>query len=69
MKYIRKDKYTKPETIVDVLKLALAKEKASYDFYDQMLKQFKAPSLQKLLTDLKKEELTHIKRIKGLLKR
>jgi rubrerythrin len=69
MKYIRKDKYTKPETVVDVLKLALVKEKASYDFYDQMLKRFKSPSLQKLLTDLKKEELTHIKKIEKQLKK
>ncbi|MFA4842466.1 MAG: hypothetical protein WC658_01355 [Candidatus Omnitrophota bacterium] len=67
MKYIRKDKFTRPQTPVDVLKLALEKEKSSYDFYTQMLREFKNPALKPTLTKLQKAELGHIQIISKML--
>lgn len=67
MRYIRKDKFTKPYTPTDVLKLALEKEKSSYEFYAEMIKKTKSYPLLKLLTELKEAEGGHIQIIKRKL--
>lgn len=67
MKYIRKDKFTKPETPADLLKLALEKEKSSYEFYIELIKKTKSPLLVNLLSELKNAEWGHIQRIKQKL--
>jgi rubrerythrin len=65
MKYERKDKYTRPHTPADILELALQKEKSSYEFYVQMIKETSSPILKKLLTQLKDAELGHIQKIQN----
>lgn len=67
MKYIRKDKFTKPYTPTDVLKLALEKEKSSYKFYEDIISKTKSPPLIRLLTGLKDAEGGHIQIIKRKL--
>lgn len=67
MKYIRRDKYTKPHTPVDVLKLALEKEKSSYAFYVDLIKKTKYAALLRLLNELKDAEWGHIQIIKRKL--
>ena len=69
MKYIRKDKFTWPNTPTDILKLALEKEKSSFEFYEELIKKSKNSILTKLLTELKKAELGHIKKIQQKLAR
>lgn len=63
MKYIREDKFTRPVTPLDVLKLALEKEKSSYEFYEKVIRMTKIPGLKKLLNELKNAESGHIKKI------
>jgi len=69
MEYIRKDKFTKPYSPADVLKLALEKEKSSYGFYQEMLKTAKYPGLTRVLTELRDSEEAHIKIIKKKLEK
>ena len=69
MKYAREDKFTKPYTPTDVLKLTMEKEKSSYAFYSEMIKNTDNPLLIKLLEDLKKSEWGHIQIIKRRLER
>lgn len=67
MKYVRKDKYTKPATPADVLNLALLKEKSSYDFYVDLIKKTESLAMKKLLEELKNAEWGHIQIIKHRL--
>ncbi|RJP29484.1 MAG: hypothetical protein C4533_00380 [Candidatus Omnitrophota bacterium] len=67
MKYLRKDKFSKPFTASDILNLALEKEKSSYEFYSKIIEQTKNASLLKLLKQLKDAELGHIRAIKALI--
>lgn len=67
MKYIRKDKYTKPHTPTDILKLALEKEKSSYQFYLEMSQETDSDILKRVLAKLKNAEWGHIQIIKGKL--
>ena len=69
MKYIRKDKFTRPATATDILKLALEKEKSSYAFYEDLIRRTKNPVLLGLLTELKNAEWGHIQRIQQKLER
>ncbi len=67
MKYTRRDTYTKPQTAADILKLALAKEESSYQFYKELIAENKNSALLSLLIDLKDAELSHIRTIKNKL--
>ncbi len=69
MKYVRKDKYTKPYTPVDILKLALKKESSSLEFYQTMLRNTKNTALVPVLQKLKKAEEGHVKIIQRMLDR
>ena len=69
MKYERKDTFTKPETARDVLKIALEKEKSSYEFYSDILKKSPDAILAKLLEELKSAEAIHIQKVKAMLER
>lgn len=69
MEYIRKDKFSKPYTPNDVLRLALEKEKSSYAFYQEMIKHTENPVLTRLLARLRDVELGHIQRIKHALEK
>ncbi|MBU2043656.1 MAG: hypothetical protein KJ977_01230 [Candidatus Omnitrophica bacterium] len=69
MEYKRKDVFTKPATPADILKLALEKEKSSYDFYSQQIKLTKNPSMKKLFIKLKAAEQLHIRYIRKMLER
>jgi rubrerythrin len=68
MKYFRKDKFTRPATPLEALKLALAKEKSSYEFYEKVAQMTQNPALKKLLNELKDAEAGHIKKIQNKLK-
>jgi len=68
MKYIRKDKFIRPSTPLEALRLALAKEKSSYEFYEKVGKMSQNPALKKLLNELKDAEWGHIKKIQHKLK-
>lgn len=69
MKYVRKEKYTKPYTPAEVLMLALEKEKSSYAFYVQMIKNSKNPALLRVLNELKDSEDAHIRVIESKLQK
>lgn len=69
MKYFRKDKFTKPYTPIDILELALEKEKSSYRFYSDLIEKAEYPALSRLLTELKNAEAGHIEIIKRKLGR
>ncbi len=69
MEYVRKDKYTKPYTPSDILKLALKKETSSFEFYQAMLRDTKNIALVSVLQKLKKSEEGHIKIIQRMLDR
>ncbi|MDP2923433.1 MAG: ferritin family protein [Candidatus Omnitrophota bacterium] len=68
MKYVRKDKFTKPVTPAEVLELALEKEKSSYEFYVEMIKKTENPFMKKLLEELKNAEWGHIQIIQHKMK-
>ena len=67
MKYSRKDKYAKPQTAADVLGIALLKEKASFELYNQLLKDLKNTALATTLQRLCNFENEHIKTIQKML--
>lgn len=65
--YKREDRYDVPQTPVEVLKLALEKERASFEFYEQILQQTEDPNVRKLLESLRDSERGHVQQIKSLL--
>jgi rubrerythrin len=48
-------------TVEEILKRSLAREKASFSFYDRLLKSTTVDLIQDLLQELKNEEYKHIK--------
>ena len=69
MKYIRKDKFTKPVTPAGILYLALEKEKSSYEFYKTQAKKMSNPAMTRLFQRLESVELGHINMIKRMLEK
>ncbi len=67
MRYVREDKFTVPHTAADILKLALEKEKSSFEFYGYLISKTKDSALIRLLEKLKAAEMAHILRIKHFL--
>ena len=53
----------------EILNTALAKEKAAFGYYDQMLKVTNIEVIQDLLQELKNEEYKHIKMIEAKIRR
>ncbi len=58
-----------PPTPEEILNRALAKEQASFRYYDRMLKSTKIDLIRDLLQDLKNEEYKHIKMIESRIRR
>lgn len=69
MKYLRKDKFSVPHTAVEILKLALEKEKSSFEFYSYVISKTKDPALIRLLKNLRAAEEGHISRIRHALEK
>lgn len=70
MKYKRIEEYSKPKDIKELLILAREKEKASLNFYADMLKIFSdQESIAQLLESLKDEEAGHIKKIEDRIEK
>ncbi|MBP7216486.1 MAG: hypothetical protein KBA46_04290 [Candidatus Omnitrophica bacterium] len=69
MEYARKDTYKKPHTPAEVLKLALAKEKSSFKFYDSLLKDTSNPALVRMIKELRSAEWGHIQKIMHKMQR
>lgn len=68
MKYKRVEEYSKPKNIKELLTLAREKERASLNFYADMLKIFSdQESIAQLLEQLKDEEAGHIGKIEARL--
>ena len=67
MRYERKDKFSKPITPAEVLKLALEKEKSSYEFYKRLIEMEKNACLMPVLEKLRNSEQEHIKIIQNML--
>jgi len=67
MKYERKDEFTKPNTPIDILNLALEKEKSSRDFYSNLLIDLKNSALKNVLKKLMDSENEHIQIIKRMI--
>lgn len=68
IKYERKEKYTKPRNVKELLILAKAKEKASFGFYNEMSRHFFInDDIKKLLSELRDAEAAHIQRIENKL--
>ncbi len=57
----------KLDTAKDILEAALRKEKASYNFYDNLLKNTKVGILEEILEKLREEEYKHIRVIEKRL--
>lgn len=68
LKYSREEKYTKPQNISDMLKLALKRERASIRFYDNMLKHDMPGEIKRVIEKLRDEESGHIKSIEFKIK-
>ena len=56
-------------TPVDILKVALEKERKAYHFYNELLKDTKVVMIQDILTKLRDEEYKHIQMIERELTR
>ena len=56
-------------TVEEILKRSLAREKASFSFYDRLLKSTTVDLIQDLLQELKNEEYRHIKMIEQRTRR
>ncbi len=69
MKYMRRDKVSKPYTPVDVLKMALAKEESSVEFYTDMAGKIENPALKGLLKKLRIIEESHVQLIRKELEK
>ena len=67
MKYARKDAFTKPNTAIDILNLALEKEKSSRDFYADLLVNLDNPALKTVLKKLLDSENEHIQIIERMI--
>ena len=71
-KYATKEKYNKPATFEDALKLALARQKSAADFYNSFYKQMfgntENLSLLVVLKKLDKAEKGHVMIVERLLK-
>ncbi len=57
------------DTAENILKAALRKEKASYNFYDNLLKNTKLDIIEEILGQLREEEYKHIHIIEKRLAR
>jgi len=69
LEYERKESYTKPKNIKELLVLAREKEKASHGFYVDMAKHFfQDLGIKDLLNKLKQAEEKHIQIIEEKLK-
>lgn len=68
LRYSREEKYSKPQTIKEMLKLALVREKASIKFYNDMLKHNISAQIKEFITKLRDEELGHIRNIEHKMK-
>jgi len=55
------------KTPLELLELAMKKEKAAYSFYDKMILQTKVESVIKLAHQLREEEAKHIQKINKIL--
>lgn len=69
MKYVRKDKFAKPNTPVDILRLALEKERSSYGFYNKLIEDAENIALLSILKKLRDSEKVHIQIIERMLNR
>ena len=56
-------------TVDDILKAALSKEKASFFFYDNLLKNRTVAPLREILEHLREEEYKHIRLIEKKIAR
>jgi len=59
---------TKSSTPMELLEIALAKEKSAYAFYQQMLRRTRVGLLRELAETLKNEEWKHIRLVERKLK-
>ena len=66
-KYSREEQYTRPKDIKGLLTIVLEKEKASFGFYEDMLKHPFAQTIRELINELKMAEAMHIKIIEKKL--
>jgi len=69
MQYAKKERFSKPHSPADILRLALEKEKSSYAFYTKIIEEATNPALITVLRRLRRYEKDHIKVIEGLLKK
>ena len=58
-----------PLTPGEILECSLAKEKAAFSYYDNLLKSTSVGLIQDLLQELKNEEYKHIKMIESRIRR
>lgn len=68
LRYSREEKYSKPETVQEMLKLALKREKASIAFYNDMLKHNISAEIKQFIVKLRDEEQGHINNIEFKIK-
>ena len=54
-------KDTKSYTVSEILEMALKREKASYQFYDKIIKNISVNTLVETIEQLREEEYKHIK--------
>ena len=57
VKYEKTEKYTKPKDLRELLLLALQREKAAINFYDEMLKHAFSQDIKEFMIELKKAEV------------
>jgi len=69
VEYSREEKYSRPNNVKELLKIALHKERGAFGFYEDMLKHSFAqvPSIADMLNKLREAEATHIKIIEKKL--
>lgn len=68
VKYVRREKYSKPQTLRELLFLAIKREASSMGFYADMVKHAFTLDMKKFINDLKNQELAHKRMLELKLK-
>jgi len=68
LEYTRKERYVKPKNLKELLLLALKREEASVDFYNDMSRHSFSEEIADFISGLRDEELGHKTKIQNKLK-
>jgi len=68
VRYRREECYSKPKSLKELLELALKREVASANFYENMMERSFSSEIKAFINELRNEEVAHQEKIRGKLK-